>query len=844
MKPLRLLLPLLFFCCAFTTTRAQYVTVPDTNFVSWLQAEYPNCMNGNQMDTTCADIVNDTSVQCMLKNIHDLTGVQYFDNLHTLDAYKNAVTFLPPLPSTLKRLIMYDNRLTSLDGLPSNLETLNADSNLLTALPALPASLQNLYVNDNSLDSLPLLPAGLQILECQANKLIHLPALNPSLKYLFCGNTELTGLPALPDSLVNLGCLYGNFTTLPAFPHSLQKFDILYVPITSLPTLPPNLNWLRVFYCQISSLPPLPPHLLTLNCGGNQLTSLPALPDSLRALLCGFNLLSSLPALPRTLEGLTCINNLLTSLPEMPDTISDLSCSDNPNLHCLPLLKTITNLRFDNTAVTCLPNYGNVTNSYPPLNSLPLCDPFNANNCEVYWNINGNVFHDTSGNCLQQNGETNIPYLKINLLQNGTLVQQAYTGQSGVYSLETPTGDYTVTIDTTGIPFSVLCPTNGFDSVSITFLDSTTGDLNFAMQCKPGFDVGVHSITSDERIRPAAFNTVYVQAGDMAQLFGQTCNTANLSGQLVLTFTGPATYVSPAPNALTPVVNGNTLSYTVNDWSTVVSGDFDFIIQVDTTAQSFTQVCFDATVTPTTGDNDISNNHLTYCVTVVNSFDPNDKAVYPVSNVDVTGDHWLTYTVRFQNTGNAPAEHIYITDTIDTDVDIETFQLLAYSFAPQVIIKGNAVRFNFANINLPDSVNDEPNSHGYVQYKVKIKDNATVGTFINNTAFIYFDFNAPVVTNTTTNTLALPNGITTVNNSTATMQLYPNPANEVVMINLSDNLTGGSLTLSDVTGRSLNTINITSTHNQLNTGALASGVYLVTAIKGGVRVVQRLVVSR
>jgi hypothetical protein len=131
-----------------------------------------------------------------------------------------------------------------------------------------------------------------------------------------------------------------------------------------------------------------------------------------------------------------------------------------------------------------------------------------------------------------------------------------------------------------------------------------------------------------------------------------------------------------------------------------------------------------------------------------------------------------------------------------------------------------------------------------VQYKVKIKDNATVGTVINNTAFIYFDFNAPVVTNTTTNTLTLPNGINTINNSTATMQLYPNPAQDMVMINLSDNLTGGSLTLSDVTGRSLNTISITANHNQLNTGALSSGVYLVTAVKGGVRVVQRLVVSR
>ena len=32
---------------------AQYVTIPDSNFVNFLNIYYANCMNGNQMDTTC-----------------------------------------------------------------------------------------------------------------------------------------------------------------------------------------------------------------------------------------------------------------------------------------------------------------------------------------------------------------------------------------------------------------------------------------------------------------------------------------------------------------------------------------------------------------------------------------------------------------------------------------------------------------------------------------------------------------------------------------------------------------------------------------------------------------------
>ena len=129
----------------------------------------------------------------------------------------------------------------------------------------------------------------------------------------------------------------------------------------------------------------------------------------------------------------------------------------------------------------------------------------------------------------------------------------------------------------------------------------------------------------------------------------------------------------------------------------------------------------------------------------------------------------------FQNTGNASAQHIYIVDTLDNNIDESSIQLLAYSHEPMVQVKGKAVRFNFANINLPDSVNDEPNSHGYVQYKVKRKGNLPVGTQIRNTAYIYFDFNAPVVTNTTVNTLTIPSSVPEVNYNKTVFDNFPEP---------------------------------------------------------------------
>jgi hypothetical protein len=49
---------------SFNATKAQFVTIPDGNFVTWLNTNYPSCMNGNQMDTTCAQIIYEDSILC------------------------------------------------------------------------------------------------------------------------------------------------------------------------------------------------------------------------------------------------------------------------------------------------------------------------------------------------------------------------------------------------------------------------------------------------------------------------------------------------------------------------------------------------------------------------------------------------------------------------------------------------------------------------------------------------------------------------------------------------------------------------------------------------------------
>jgi PKD domain len=143
---------------------------------------------------------------------------------------------------------------------------------------------------------------------------------------------------------------------------------------------------------------------------------------------------------------------------------------------------------------------------------------------------------------------------------------------------------------------------------------------------------------------------------------------------------------------------------------------------------------------------------------VVASYDPNDKHVSPQGETSYglipPTTPTLEYAVNFQNTGNWPATYVVIRDTIDDDLEITSIDMQMASHPCTVTVEQDKILvFTFNNINLPDSTTDEPNSHGFVKFGMNLKSNLPLDTHIDNTAYIYFDFNAPVITNTTHNTL-------------------------------------------------------------------------------------------
>lgn len=199
---------------------------------------------------------------------------------------------------------------------------------------------------------------------------------------------------------------------------------------------------------------------------------------------------------------------------------------------------------------------------------------------------------------------------------------------------------------------------------------------------------------------------------------------------------------------------------------------------------------------------------------VVCSYDPNDKTAYINGNSTqetITTSDYIDYSIRFQNTGNAAAIDVEILDTIDINFDINTFQFLSASHLTDVSIDANRkVSFMFNDINLPDSISDEPGSHGYVSFRIYQNANLDPNTVLNNTAYIYFDNNLPITTNTVSNIIEcyiLPdtnititnNQLSVLNSASNTYQWFLDGTLLPLEINADIQITGEGLYSVDVT---------------------------------------------
>jgi uncharacterized repeat protein (TIGR01451 family) len=551
-------------------------------------------------------------------------------------------------------------------------------------------------------------------------------------------------------------------------------------------------------------------NLTDIDCSHNQLTSLPNLPSTLITLNCSFNQLTILPQVPDLMFGFFINNNNITCLSNLPDDSLNTTLFD-----------------MSNNPITCVPNQ-----TYYSL-GLPLCvdnDPVNnLNNCFSTSTISGTVFSEVNNDCLFNSNDIGSSYIPLQLLNSSNqVIAQNYSG-NGTYafSINQP-GTYKIKLINNNLPFSMACAQADSQMVNFISPSNPITNINFPIACIENYDLFIQSVNTQGWVFPGQIHNLKTNIISNGAWHNLDCGSSNFSGNVSINITGPVSYISPASNALTPTVNGNTFTYNITDFSTLTPASFGLQFLTDTTAQANDQICVHVEINPTPNDANTTNNVYDFCYNVVNSYDPNMKEVYPV-NVLPGYDDWFTYTIHFQNTGNAPAFNIRLRDTLDANLDINSFEMLGYSHPAIVSINGNNLTVRFNNIMLPDSTTDYEGSMGYFQYRIKPLPNLPLGTQIENTAYIYFDYNAPIITNTTQNNFQTVVSIINRNNDTNQLNVFPNPANEVLNINLQNNMIENCIitnALGQIVYNSANEIN--ANHKiQLNIADLNAGVYFV-----------------
>lgn len=229
-------------------------------------------------------------------------------------------------------------------------------------------------------------------------------------------------------------------------------------------------------------------------------------------------------------------------------------------------------------------------------------------------------------------------------------------------------------------------------------------------------------------------------------------------------------------------------------------------------------------------------------LTIVGSYDPNDKraSVDSLNFATVDGPVYLEYIIRFQNTGTFRAEFIEVTDTINSAFDLGTFTMLSCSHNYQLKFKeGRLLSWFFPGIQLPPSDEDEAASNGYIKFGIKTKPGVKLDDVLSNKAYIYFDFNSPIITNeattrffTVTSISSIPEGFD--------IKVYPNPAQDYITIEVEDIPRREEIRvhLFSADGRLLQDQKVTSLPNgryTIPTKQLPPGIYLLQLSLAGQR---------
>ncbi|MFN8304316.1 MAG: FG-GAP-like repeat-containing protein [Saprospiraceae bacterium] len=440
--------------------------------------------------------------------------------------------------------------------------------------------------------------------------------------------------------------------------------------------------------------------------------------------------------------------------------------------------------------------------------------------------IGGVCFWDKNENGQRDPGEAPVQNQALALSPEGKLT---FTGPDGKFRLYADSGQFTLSVR--------------LDSCWLLTSDSAVYHRFFDGENNvDGLDFGLQNTGLEKKL------TAYLAAGPtrcgaevgvVVSVHNEACAPALAVFDLFLDSLASFVSAAPPPDSVAPGL----LRWQSAD--TLLPGAaFDILLQLNVAGFEHlgdTLRLLGLVRTPDPTGNPAPPADSVFLSSVINcAYDPNDKLVSRATlpeGYDAAASE-LVYTVRFQNTGNDLAFNVVVRDPLAPELDWRSFRPLSAShpYSVELDSASRTAMFFFDNIQLPDSLSNEPGSRGLLQFAIRPLASLPPETVIANQAAIYFDFNPPVLTNwaetRVQETLTLPlepkPGVRLV--------IMPNPNDGTFAAGWSEPAVPGTVfRIVDLTGRRAMERDVEANEQRQNIEAsqLPPGLYFLQVVAGG-----------
>jgi len=462
--------------------------------------------------------------------------------------------------------------------------------------------------------------------------------------------------------------------------------------------------------------------------------------------------------------------------------------------------------------------------------------------------IRGRVYNDSNQNCVQDAGEIGLANQPITVYPGN---YYGTTDVNGDYFVMTPSMTNTVIVSSNLSYESPTCPITGSLTANFSVLGDTSNNNNFGYLANPNYvDLSIHPGWSSSS--PGSTKTYWFLH------WNKSYNPVN--AVVVMVYDARLQYTG-CTNGGVPDLAQHKIVWTYNNlpptiywynynWPIRPEAYFDVPVTITLNDTLFTHFEIQPLI-----DDYPSDNSYDYAECVTGSHDPNEKTVSPKGSGPngniLRSDSVLFYTIHFQNNGNDTAYRVVVVDTLSPFLDPATILPGAANHKYTFNLSGKGVcTWVFDSIMLPDSLTNEPESNGYLNFTVKQKPNNAFGSVVKNTANIYFDFNSAVITNTTKNTITAPVNVAEYFSNNNQLLLYPNPTSDNFTLQYNLKNEGKVfIEIRNMLGEIVKTIPLNNKQKgihaeEINTKGFTNGIYLVKLIGEGMQQTQKLIIQR